>query len=246
VGVDMGRISPRNGLRRLLSPRTLVRAALTLAKVGVVAAVGYWTLRPEIPHLAGAGTMGVRRLAGEAGRMAWSAGLWVGCCLLAIGLADYFYQRWQHRQDLRMTRRQWKDDMRRAEGDWLLRHRRRDIARKLSDGRVAREVPACRLVVFDPHGWAVALAGGEAGKPTRVAAKGKDWSALRIRRTAETAGVKLMADPAAAREIARRCRKGQEVPADLRERLSKAADVAGSRAGFERTTRQGELDVTNA
>jgi flagellar biosynthesis protein FlhB len=82
-------------------------------------------------RLLAAGTMAPRRLAAEAGSLAWAAALAVGGCLLALGLLDYLYEWWQRRRDLRMSRQEIREEQKKTEGDWRVRHRRRDIGRKL-------------------------------------------------------------------------------------------------------------------
>jgi flagellar biosynthesis protein FlhB len=135
---DLERISPRAGLRRLFSTRTFVRAVLAAAKIGVVAAVGYWTFRPALRRLAGAGALDASGLAGRAGSLVGALAIRIALCLLALAVADFLYQRWQYRRDLRMTRREWLEDIRKAEGDWRLRRRRREVARHLSDAAAGR------------------------------------------------------------------------------------------------------------
>jgi flagellar biosynthetic protein FlhB len=58
--------------------------------------------------------------------------------LLAIALVDWLYQRWQHREDLKMTRREWLDDLRRSEGDPRNKARRRRAGTELV-GRIRQE-----------------------------------------------------------------------------------------------------------
>jgi flagellar biosynthetic protein FlhB len=48
--------------------------------------------------------------------------------LIALGVIDFFYQRWQHERDLRMTRREVLDELRQMEGDAAVKRRRRDLA----------------------------------------------------------------------------------------------------------------------
>ncbi len=217
---DPARISPRAGLERLLSLRTLVRGCLALAKLAAVAAVGYWAVRPALPRLAAASGLDAWHLAAEAGNLAGGVAVRVGLCLLALAAVDFLYQRWQHRQDLRMTPRQWAEDLRTMEGDWRVRRRRREIARQLGDWRAARQVPSASLVVFNPHGCAVAVRYAETDAAPVVVARGAGFSALRIRRTAEAAGVPAVAAASAAREIHRRCRSGDEIPEALYEAVA--------------------------
>jgi flagellar biosynthetic protein FlhB len=138
VTPDWTRLSPLAGLGRLMSLRTLVRAGMTLAKLAALAAIGYWAFGPVMARLLAVGGMEPRSLAGAAGSLAWAAGLAVGGCLLALGLLDYLYEWWQRRQDLRMSRQEVRQEQKKTEGDWRVRHRRRDIARDLVT-RIGRE-----------------------------------------------------------------------------------------------------------
>ena len=74
-------------------------------------------------------------LMSESGRLAGRMALWIALGLLALAGGDYAYQWWQHRRDLRMTRRDWLDDMRRTEGDPHVRRSRRRKALELSRRR---------------------------------------------------------------------------------------------------------------
>jgi len=234
VRPDLSRISPRAGLERLLSTRTLVRAAMTLAKVGIVAGVGYWSVRPALPRLASASALDAWGLAGEAAGLVGSMVVRIGLCLLALAGGDWLYQRWQHRRDLRMTRRQWAEDLRTMEGDGRVRRRRREMAGTLHDWRAAREVPSASLVVFDPHRCAVALYRDETAPVPVVVAKGTRWLAMRIRRAAQAAGLPEVADPAVAAEIYRHCRRGEQIPQALLEPVTRMLARRGPAAGDSR------------
>jgi len=134
---DVARLSPSGGLRRLLSARMAARTARALGKVALITAVTYGVLGPLLGRLAAAGEMRVAVLTAELGRLAGQLALRIAVALLALAALDYAYQRWQHRRDLRMTRRDWLDNMRKTEGDPHLRRRRRRKALELSRGRAA-------------------------------------------------------------------------------------------------------------
>jgi flagellar biosynthetic protein FlhB len=128
---DFGRISPREGLRRLLSARSAVRGALAVAKVAAVGCVAYWTLRGALPRLAAAVGLDAWDLAAEAGRQTAALAMRVALCLLGLAAVDGLFQRWQHRRELRMTRREQADEWRQLEGDPRVRRRRRRAARDI-------------------------------------------------------------------------------------------------------------------
>lgn len=140
IEVDWGRVSVAAGWRRLMSSRTLVRGVFAIAKVTAAGAVAWWTAEPMLERMLASPRLGTLSLVGEAGNMAAAVILRVGLCLLVLGIAEYIYQRWQHRLDLRMTRREWLEDMKRADGSWTTRMRRRQLGRKVSKQVTVRRV----------------------------------------------------------------------------------------------------------
>ena len=161
------------------------------------------------------------QLAGEAGSLACGVALRIGLCLLALGGADWLYQRWQHGRDLRMTPREWARDLRTMEGDEHVRRRRRELARQLGDSRALRDVAGACLVVFDPHRCAAALRYDASAEAPIVVAKGTGLAALRIRRTAEASHVPLVAEAAVAGDICRSCRAGEAIGEGLYDAVAR-------------------------
>jgi flagellar biosynthesis protein FlhB len=129
---QMARLNPANGLRRVLSARSLVRGLLSVAKLGAVAAV-LVAMLPEVG--AGARSVATESLAAASSRlagMAWRLSVRLTVVLALLSLVDLLYQRSQHRRDLRITRRQLLDDLRRMEGDPKQAGYRRAMAARLA------------------------------------------------------------------------------------------------------------------
>jgi len=124
---ELGRISPGTGLRRIFSRRTAVRSALTAAKLVSITAVAAVTISRQLPSAVIASRMRAADLAGEIGASIGTLVIRVGAVLTALALIDLLYQRWQLRDDLKITRRQLLEDLKRTEGDPLVRARRRSI-----------------------------------------------------------------------------------------------------------------------
>ena len=122
------RVSPSANLHRLTSRRTLVRTVMTLVKLAVVAAVAFETVGSAVPSIVSAAGAACRELPGKAGNLAMTLAMRLGAVLLVLAVLDWLYQRWQHGQDLKMTRREQLEDLRQTEGDPLTRSRRRRMA----------------------------------------------------------------------------------------------------------------------
>jgi len=135
------RLSPGAGLRRLISGRGPVRAALAMAKLAAVTLVSFTTIRSQLPRIEAASGAGVGEQAAAAGRMMGHLSLRVVVLLAALSAVDWLYQRYQHRRDLMMTRREVAEDLRKMEGDPLAESRRRR-ERKRREARSVRRPPA--------------------------------------------------------------------------------------------------------
>jgi len=113
----MSRLNPAAGWRGIFSVRSLVRGVLSVAKVGAVAAV-FLTMLPEA--ISGAESQATGTLVGavsQLGTLAWRLSVRLILVLAPLAVVDLLYQRRQYRLDLRITRRQLLDDLRRMEGD---------------------------------------------------------------------------------------------------------------------------------
>jgi flagellar biosynthetic protein FlhB len=131
---------------------------------------------------------------------------------LAVGLADFLWQRHSHRGRLMMSREEMKKERRDSEGDPHLNARRRERARALADRRMLESVPEASVVVTNPTHYAVALAWDRAGGGAPVCvAKGMDEVAARIRARALAAGVPLHPDPPTARALFATAPLGAEI-----------------------------------
>ncbi len=138
VAPDWDRVSMSAGWQRLMSSRTLVRAVFTVAKVAAAVAVAWWSAQPMLGRMLAAPRLGAWPLAGEAGNLVAVVMLRIGLCLLVLAAAEYVYQRFQHGRDLRMTRREWLDDMKRAEGDPVTRRQRRQLGKQITASNADR------------------------------------------------------------------------------------------------------------
>lgn len=119
------RISPSQGFAKVFSLRSVVRFALAIMKIGGVILAAWIVCQRQLPRIAALTTAGLGEMLATTGELVWEVILVTLAILLAVGLLDWLYQRWQLNQDLMMTRRELQDDLRKMEGDPLIRVRQR-------------------------------------------------------------------------------------------------------------------------
>ena len=161
-----------------------------MAKGGVIIVVLAASLWQERVALAGLSTRPLPEalsvLTGSAAALFWKTAI----ALLALGLVDWAYRRWQHLQDLRMSRREVRDELKEFDGDPAIRDRRRVHHDRLEEDRQVAKVSGADVVLTDSDDLAVAL--GMSEESPVVLAKGKGTVADRIREAALAHGVPVL------------------------------------------------------
>jgi len=106
---------------------------MAVAKLAAVTALAWMLIGGWLVELADASRLSPAELAARAGGLVVRLSLAVGVTLMVLAVLDLLFQRWQHRRDLMMTRREVMDDLKRMEGDATLRRLRRRRARQTLD-----------------------------------------------------------------------------------------------------------------
>lgn len=208
----LSKLSPLKGLQNLFSMRALMRMVMALSKVAIVGTVAVIFVSLEIPKLLSLIRIDAMPVLAAAAAMVWALALKIAIVLLLLALIDFIYQRWQHEQDLRMTKQEVKEDFKRMEGDPLMKQRRARVARQLAMQRMNKVVPEADVVVTNPTHYAIALKYDDNMAAPKVVAKGVDYMALRIRQLAAANGVPIVERPPLARGLYRHVEVGQEIP----------------------------------
>ncbi len=207
-------INPIKGVQKLFGKaHALIQLGMNLIKLMVVIAVAYTAIHGRIDQILFSQQLTFLQVFLLAGELVYGIVLRVGIALLLIAILDYFYQRYRVEQSLKMTKQQVKDEMRRMEGDPMIKARRREIARQRIIQRFQKDVPSADVVVTNPTHFAIAIRYDEASMTApKVIAKGQDYLAMKIREIAVANGVPILERPPLARALYKICEVGQEIP----------------------------------
>jgi len=214
--LKLDRLNPVEGFKRMFSFRTLVELAKSLAKMTVIVLVVFFSLKKQIPVLLGA-QGGSLEYSWKLGKdLSISLTITAVLALMVIALVDLFYQKFEHRKSLRMTKQEVKDELKQTEGDPHFKARLRERQRQMAFRRMVQEVPQATVVVTNPTHYAVALKyqRGEMNAP-RVVAKGADRIAERIKKIAREHQVPLVENKPVAQFLYRHTEVGEAIPEQL-------------------------------
>ncbi|MCS7032473.1 MAG: flagellar biosynthesis protein FlhB [Phycisphaerae bacterium] len=210
---DLGAISPRRGIKRIFGGGNgWVQFFMNAAKVTLVGVVAFYAIRGRLGEIVTYSQMEFLSIFAAAADLVFSLILRLGVLLLLLALVDYGWQRFRTERELRMTKQQVKDDLKRMEGDPLVKQRRRQIAMQRAMQRIRSAVPTADVVVTNPTEYAVALKYDPGMTAPKVVAKGRGYVAQRIREIAVEHGIPILERPPLARALWRMVEVGQEIP----------------------------------
>lgn len=209
------RINLIKGITRMVSKRTLVRLVQSLFKLLAVAYVLYITVKGQQDRIMAMSDMPIKPAIIEISKLIFRMGTRAGAFLFILAVFDYAYQRWQHEQDLKMTKQEVKEEVKQQDGDPLVKARIRNIQRELAAKRMMQEVPQADVVITNPTHIAVALKyNAEISDAPRVCAKGQRLVAERIKAIAREHNISIVEDKPLAR-VLYGVELGQEIPVML-------------------------------
>ena len=210
------KISPLSGFKRIFSFRSVIKTIMSLAKVGIIGTVAGRTIIDQLDKIISLSSLGFIQIIAAGGQMTFMLGIRMCIVLLILALIDFTYQKFKHMQDLKMSKEEIKEEMKRMEGDPYMKQRRRQVARQLASQRMAQAVPQADVIVTNPTELALALKyNPETMAAPKLVAKGAGYMAQRIRRIALEAGVPIVERKPLARALFKSCEIGDTVPAEL-------------------------------
>jgi flagellar biosynthesis protein FlhB len=136
---------------------------------------------------------------------------------LVLGGVDYFYQRFEYEESIKMKKQDVKDEMKNNQGDPHIKQRQRQTMIRMLRQEVASKVPDGSMVVMNPTHYAVCIRykKSKGDEVPRVIAKGVDSVAMYMKEIAEREGVPVIQNAPLARDLYARRDAGEYIPEDL-------------------------------
>jgi flagellar biosynthetic protein FlhB len=215
------KLNPAEGFKnKFLKSRPYIELVKTIIKMSIVASVAgfvLWGARDDIVRLISRPPEDVSAYTFS---LVLNICLKIGLVFLVLGGADFFLQKFLHRKDLKMTKREVKDEYKETEGNPLIKAQRRSLHREILSQSMAAAVRDADVVLANPTHVAVAIKyeRGQQDAPI-ITAKGADLMAAQIRRIAEESGVPIKRDVQLARALYE-FEVDDEIPEELYEAVA--------------------------
>jgi flagellar biosynthetic protein FlhB len=207
------RLNPVAGFKRVFNKRMLFEAFKSCVKLVIFAFVLYGFFISLWFGLSSAGGTVAEQLAWLR-ENASALLIRLGLVLLIIGLLDLAYTRWSFGKQMMMSRRELKEEVKRREGDPLIKAKLRELQREnLKQARSMSRVPQADVLITNPEHLAIALCyrKDEMSAPL-VLAKGADNWAAEMRSVARRHSIPIFENRPLARMLFRRAQLDLPIP----------------------------------
>ncbi len=215
------KFNPVNGFKRIFSTQSIFNLLLSIVKIILIFYIAYMSIKDHANELFILYDLSLWQAIGLIGDIIIDTGLRIALVYIIVGIADYIFQRHKFNEDMKMTKKEIKDEYKDAEGDPQIKGQQRQRMREASMRRMMQDVPKADVVITNPTHVAVALTYnvGESGAPV-VIAKGIDFLAERIKEVARDNDILVKEDVYLARSLYAACDIGQEIPPELYEAVA--------------------------
>lgn len=213
---QLDRLDPLAKAKQIWGWKAVAELVKSFVKLGIVGVAVYFALGNATGEIAALGQSSPFALLGFIKRYTVRMLLSAGAAYMALALADYSFQVWQHEQKLKMTHEEVKKETKDSEGDQVMKVRRRTMARQLSRRRMLGAVADADVVVTNPTHIAVALKYDPATSHAPIVlAMGERKVAQRIKELALEADVPLIENKPLARALFATAEVGRPIPIEL-------------------------------
>jgi flagellar biosynthetic protein FlhB len=216
IKMKLSKLDPIKGAKRIFSIRALVELLKSLLKIslaGVVVFIIIWIRLEDVMLLSQKSVADGFYLIAQ---LTAILGISVAVLLLILSIPDYLYQKYDHEKQMKMSKKDVKDEHKNMEGDPRIKSKRKQKQMEMAMQRMMQEVPNADVVITNPTHFAVALRYDEekADAPF-VVAKGVDFMAQKIKGVAAEHEVVTVENRPLARALYHQTEIGDQVPEEL-------------------------------
>lgn len=208
-------LNPINGFKKFFSMKQYVELVKSLIKMTIIIIILYFVIKENFFIVLQSQLRNPWLVLLRVGKIVMDTIIRVGVVYFIIALLDYVYQRYEFMKQMRMTKKEIKEEYKRLEGDPIVKQRQREAQRAMAQGRQMGAVPGADVVVTNPVHIAIALQYDQ--KKTSapvVVAKGKRMVAEEIKKVAEDYYIPIIENPPLAQALFKQSEVGQTIPGE--------------------------------
>lgn len=199
-----------------ISPKSFINLGKSILQAVAVGFAPYIVIQQEMPNLLPlfyANTHGIINYLLTVG---YKMACYALIPMLLISIADLWYTRWNHEEEMKMSKDEVKDERKQAEGDPVVKQKQKQKMMEMMVSRMFQDIPKADVVITNPTHFAVALQYDVMVAPAPlILAKGVNRVAERIKEVAKENNIPIEANPPLARALYKQVEIGETIPEEL-------------------------------
>ncbi|OZG74855.1 flagellar biosynthesis protein FlhB [Hahella sp. CCB-MM4] len=214
VKPDIKRINPIEGFKRLVSIKILFELLKNVIKLLLLGTIIYYCVKSFLPYSFGLTQTGASNAIPFISAQLGSLILKLSIALIVISIADFLFVRREFIRNMRMTKKEVKDEIKRREGDPMVRSKRRELERELRKRSASvSSIENADVIITNPEHYAVVIKyDPQSMVAPKVTGKGVDAMALHLKAVARRHRVHIVEDPPLARYLYRKVGIDKNIP----------------------------------
>ena len=210
------KLNPLNGFKKIFSAQSLVELVKSIAKILLIALVSYSYIKDKGALLYALYDMSMMQAVNLIGETVIDLGLRISAIYMIIAGADFMYQKYKFKNDMKMTKQEVKEEYKNAEGDPEIKGKIKARMREASQRRMMQAIPKADVVITNPTHYAVAIQyDTEVAPAPIVVAKGSDYLAQKIKEIARENNIEIVEDKPLARMLYANVDVDKQIPPEL-------------------------------
>ena len=210
------RLNPVSGFKKMFSLSKLFELLKAVAKIGIIFYLAYDTLVDEVVIFKILYDLDLLNAVLYISDLVIDLGIKISAVYLIIGLADYIYQKFKFKKDMKMTKEEVKDEYKQQEGDPKVKGQIKSKMREASMRRMMQQMPDADVVITNPTHFACAIKyDKETASAPVLIAKGADHLAQKLKEVAKEHNVPIVENKALARMLYYNVELDTEIPEEL-------------------------------
>lgn len=217
----LDRLNPISGFKRIFSKKALIELVKSVLKILLVGYVSYSYAYKEMSRILNYPNLSSISFYINLSALVYEFAIRMLGVLLALSLADYFFQWREHEKNLMMSKEEIKEEYKQSEGDPFIKGKIKEKQRQMAMSRMMQDVQTADVIITNPTHYAVAIKyDADLYDAPYLVAKGKDIIAKNIKEVAKESDIPIVENKPLARAIYAQLDINDFIPEDLYEAIA--------------------------
>lgn len=215
VSFNFNKINPAPGIARIFSLNSLTELTKVIIKFSILSVIIFFVIKRKIMNSEGYYFLNYFSFMNAIGNSIFILLFSMSIAAVVLGVGDYAFNLWKIEKELKMTKQELKEDLKKHEGDPHVKSKRKKMGRDFIFRKSLKDVPKATFIVTNPTHFSVAIRYLKGMNAPVVVAKGQDLMAFKIREIAKKHDIMIVENKPLARALFRSVKIGQEIPSTL-------------------------------